>query len=145
MLSDQIIARIKATAPALNSIVSGALELAALLKAETLPQRLPAAYVIPLGIDAEPPALSANVYSQSISRGFGVVILAAAAGDATGARSRPLLDQIEAELIAGLCGWEVPGATGVLELRRSRLIGLDAGAVQQQLDFSLSDFVRITA
>ena len=142
MLSDAIIARIKATAPSLHMIVAGALDLAALIQADTLPQRLPAGFVIPLGIDAEPARLSANVYSQAIARGYGVVILAAAAGDATGARSTPLLDQIESELLAGLCGWPVPGATGVLELRRSRLLGLNAGAVQHQLDFFLTDFVR---
>lgn len=152
MLVDAIITRLAAEVPALTDRVRGALELTELVRQGALPAYSPAAFVLPTGLaptgDAES---SAGAYLQSVDELCAVVLVIRTAGDVTGAKGQPKLNELILLVLAALAGWAAEdgaeetglGGIGVLELRGGNLVQLDAGTIFYQLDFAQRSQLRI--
>lgn len=137
-----IIARISALVGALAGRIEGAAEFAAVMKSNALPQVTPAAFVLPLGLHGGQADAAAGAYTQPLERVFGVVLVMRNAGR-TGEDAIDPLDTLIEETVTALAGWGPAGAVGVFRLVRGALVSMAAGTVVYQLDFAISDQVRI--
>lgn len=141
MQIDDIIARLKSEVGALQSRISAVAELSALVKGGRLPNSTPAAYVLPLGLQAQPADIVTGLYRQGVVETYGVVIITNSANDARGAAGLPNVNALSDQIIAALAGWSADN--DVLELVRGRLISLNAGMIIYQLDFKATSQIRI--
>jgi hypothetical protein len=144
MIVDQVIARLIAQVPGLSGRVEGAAELAALVRQDSLPQEMPAAFVLPLGVNGRDPDATAGLFLQMFDEIAGVILMVESAADPTGAQSLATIDSLIDATLAALAGWEPVDAIGVLTLLRGRLVSLSAGTVIYQLDFTLQQQLRIS-
>ena len=130
-----VIARLDAEVPALRS-VAGAVDFAELVERGQRPQRLPAAFVMWLGDDAERnELLGTGDRVQALTETIGVVLVHQDRGDATGDKAREKLVPLVDAVRGALAGWAPSADHDAIDYRRGRLQGLTAGAVWQQLDF----------
>ena len=143
MLLDPIIARLTVEVPDLINRVEGAAELSELVKRGDLPQETPAAFVLPLGLRGGEGEASAGAYTQTVEETVAVILVLEAAGEATGARALPKLDELIGQVIDALCGWAPAGEIGVFRLESGNLVSLSAGSVIYQLNFSIAEQIRI--
>ena len=152
MLVDAIIARLEAEIPDLAGRARGALELSELIRQGALPAYSPAAFVVPAGLAPTGEAeSSAGAYLQTLDELVAVVLILRSAGDVTGARGQPKLNELLLAVLAALAGWAPEdgveetglGGIGVLELRGGNLVQLDAGNIFYQLDFAQRAQLRI--
>jgi hypothetical protein len=144
MLVDDVIIRLNAQVSTLAGRIQGAAELSALAKENALPPVLPAAFVLPLGLRPGEADAAVNAFVQDVDEVVGVVLLAEAPGDVTGAGALPTIDQLIKDAIVAVCGWAPGDEVGVFRLSRGALVSLTAGTVIYQLDFAIADQVRIT-
>ncbi|WPY94678.1 hypothetical protein T8T21_00705 [Limimaricola variabilis] len=142
-LIPDIIARLKTGVPALRS-VEGASSLAAILKSKALPEVTPAAHVVPLGLRGGQVSAAAGAFVQGIDEMVGVV-LTLRTYSRTGARAVPEIDELVDAVIRALAGWGPEEAIGQLRLARGNLLSMETGTILYQVDFALSDQVRIHA
>jgi hypothetical protein len=133
-----VAARLKAQVTALQNRVDDAAELAVLIQQKRLPQRVPAAFVLPIGEDAEPAGDHTGLSVQRITDVVAIVLMERKQGDASGAealaKTVPLRDQVR----DAIAGWS-PNASPYYEpmqFRRGRMVTMNEGAVFYQLDFS---------
>jgi hypothetical protein len=144
MLVADLSARIMAEVAALSDRVEGAAELTELLRRKALPQASPFAFVLPLGLRARSEGDAATgAFLQMIDELFAVVLIVRSAGDVTGAKALPKIDELVRAVIDAVCGWAPDEAVGVFRLARGQLLAVDAGSVQYQLDFALQQQARI--
>lgn len=144
-LIDSVAARISSQVTALNGNVQQAAELAALVSAKALPQRLPAAFVLPLGFDFKDGSSAAGTYTALVQDMIGVVLIAESAGDARAVKAAATIDALKDDVLAAVSGWSPASAIGVFEPLRGRLVSVDAGTVFFQIDFALTNQLRIAA
>ena len=140
---EEVIALLKAEVPALKSRVEGALQLASLLQNNALPQATPAAFVIPAGISGGASEVITGLYRQSYSQSLAVVLVLRDRDSPKGQRALDPLDELCWQVITALAGREMGDASDVLSLRRAFLASMSEGAVVFQIEFSLSDHMRI--
>lgn len=143
-LTQSIVARLKERVAALSGRVEGAAEFAELVRANRLPMVTPAANVLPLGLQGRPGQSSAGAFTQMVTEGVGVLLTLRTDGQAHD-RTDATLDGLIADILAALCGWSPGDQVGVLELARGNLVGLREGTLIYQLDFTLTDQLRIFA
>ena len=141
MISD-VIARLDTYVPDLSGRIEGAAQFAALMKSNALPQVTPAAHVLPLGLQGGQADASAGEFTQIYQEVIGVV-LTLRSNERTGAKALPPLDQLIMEVISAIAGWGPDSAIGVFRLVRGSILSMSAGTIVYQLDFSLSDQLRI--
>lgn len=141
MLTDEVIARLAAEVPAFVS-VEGAAELAAVMKGGRAPNRMPAAFVLSAGLRARPADAAAGVFRQAVSEMTGVLIVA---GDARGGAAAGRAETLCGQVVAALAGWTPEGEQiiGPMELTSAELLGLEAGVVSYQVNFSTAQQLRI--
>ena len=145
MLTDDVIARIQAQVPDFDSRVEGAGELAVLTRGGHVPNRTPAAFVIPLGLSAQPPKDATGVHHQPTAETIGVVIVVTVANDARGAKAMPKVETLRDAVISALAGWTPASSTfAPFELTRARLMSLNNGTITYQVDFKINSYLRIT-
>ncbi|WP_374653119.1 hypothetical protein [Dongia sp.] len=142
IVMENIIARLKAQVTALHGRVEDAGELARLIAAGTAPRQVPAGFVVPIGEDAEPAVDMSGTLRQRVTETIGIVLVNSVAGDASGAKSRAPLDLINDAVKTALVGWEPAPGCDLIEFRRSRLVGLQAGAVFIQTDVLTRWYLR---
>jgi hypothetical protein len=144
LLPDAIMARLAAEVPQLARVEAAA-ELAALVQGGRAPNRMPAAYVVPLGLRADPADVAAGLYRQRVVETVGVILVAGAAGDLRGGAALTPIHALRAAVIGALAGWdpEAGGGFGVLVLDRAALVSLNAGTIVYQVDFSRAEQLRI--
>lgn len=140
---DEIITQLKAEVADFENRVDTAAQLAALVRSGNLPNRTPCAYVVPLGFTTEPQKSAAGMFIQSIKPRVGVVIAVNTAGDASGAKSLPEIETLSDDVIAALAGWQPASAKDGLQIVKGQLVSLTRGLILYQLDFSITDQVRI--
>jgi hypothetical protein len=143
MLVDQIAGRLAAQIPALVGRIGRAGDLTALMDAGSLPQGGTAAFVVPLGFRAGPATSATVLHSQELTRRLAVILVVEFAGDAMGEATIPEVDQLEDQVLRAVAGWQPPGAWGPFSAERGALLGLNAGTAFHQLDFSISQLLRI--
>lgn len=144
MRVEPVIERLKLRVAALGGRVEGAAELAALVQEDILPDVTPAGYVLPLGLQGGVSDAATGLFRQSFSETIAVVLMERGAGDATGALALKPIDALIDATVLAIAGWAPNDEVGVFELRRGALLSLKAGAVMYQLDFAISDQLRIT-
>lgn len=143
-MTPEIIERLKLLVPELKGRVYGATALAALMKADAVPQNTPCAHLIPTGMQgAREPMITIGSYIQTVDHGFAVV-LSLRAHDAHGERiamdeMHPLLEKIATALV----GWTPIDSVGVMIFRRAQLVAFARGVAVYELDFSLKHDLRI--
>lgn len=144
MLTDEVIARLRDEAPAFVS-VDGAAELASVMKGGRAPNRMPAAFVFSAGLRARPADAVAGLYRQHLAEATGVLVVAAAAGDARGGTAAARAETLCGTVIDVLAGWspDVGDVIGPMELVRAELLGLEAGVVFYQVTFETARQLRI--
>lgn len=141
--TDAVIARLHGQVAELAGRVEGALELAALVDGNNMPQQTPAAFVIPLGLRGGAANAVTGMYRQSVNETVAVVLVLDAPSDPAGESARPTLQTIIGKTINALAGFAPDAAIGVFELTRGDLVQCAEGLVIYQLDFTIADQLRI--
>lgn len=139
---DAVISRLKVQVPDLANRVEGAAEFATLRQKKRLPQITPAAHVLPLGFTGGRADAAAGAFTQMIEEVIGVVISVRSA-TATGARDLPAINALIKAIVAAIAGWSVADEVGVFRVLRGQLIGIEDGTIIYQIDFAISDQLRI--
>jgi hypothetical protein len=136
--------RINAQVAALKDRIEYVAALAALVAEGAMPQREVAAFVVPLGFDDKGGDSAAGLHTQIISSGIGVILCIKAAGDPRARKALPTIDALEVAVVNTLAGW-APGddVAGVLRVTRGRLVSVTKGLVIYQIDFELTDQLRV--
>lgn len=138
-----IIDRLKARVSDLGNRVEDVGALAALTAAGGVPGATPIAHVVPGSIAGGKHLAQTGSYVQNIDRQFSV-ILTLRTQDPTGRKALPRLSDLIDEIITAIAGWDIGGLLGVVQLRRVTLIGADRGAFSYEIQFSVTDQLRIT-
>jgi hypothetical protein len=129
---------------ALDGRVDQVADLAELVRRNALPQKSPAAFCVPAGFDGGEPDAATGIYRQAWNETVGVVLYVEAPGDARASRAIDKVDELVAAIVGAVAGWAPADAIGVIAAVRGRLVSVDHGAVLYQIDFALSDQLRIT-
>lgn len=136
--------RIASAVADLSGRVEEAAELAALVRDGALPQRSPAAFVLPLGLDGREPGSVAGLFRQNVDETIAVVLVLQALGDPKAQRALTELATLIDQVVNAVCGFQPAGAIAPLQLRRGRLVSVSAGTIIYQIDFALPKQLRIT-
>lgn len=147
-LSAQVIERLQGLTVDGEAILAGrtkgALDMAALQKANGWPQVTPAAHVVPMGIDGGKFVAMGAQFDQTIARAV-AVYLTVRTHDTTGARWLDRIDDIIDAIILRLAGWTPESRTrGVMALTGVTLVQSDTGSFVYEIAFALDDELRIT-
>jgi len=143
MFNAAVIERLKAEVPEFSGRVSGAADLAALQRANALPQTTPAAHVIPSGLAAGPDSALLGYFRQDVRRLY-TVVLTWRIADPLGSRRITDVESLIEAVVQALSGWTPdPSTTSVFRMVRAQLLSFRDGAMVYGLDFALPDQVRI--
>lgn len=134
--------RLNTAVPELTGRIEGAAAFAELMRTNALPQVTPAAYVIPLGLQGGAADAAAGLFRQEVREIVGVMI-ALRSFSRTGEQALPELDRLVDAVLAAVAGYGPADATGVFTVVRGAMISMTAGTLVYQLEFSLSDQLRI--
>lgn len=137
-----IIDRLRTRVADLGGRVEDVGALAALTAAGGVPSATPVAHVIPGSIQGGKHLAQTGAYVQSVERQFSV-ILTLRTQDPTGKRAMPRLAGLIDDIILALAGWDIDASVGVVQFRRSALIGADRGAFSYEIQFTVADQLRI--
>lgn len=139
---DLVIARIVAGVPDLAGRVEAAADLAALMAANGLPQHQVAAHVLPLGLQGGAANAATGSFTQSVEEVV-AVLLTFQTASRTGSRALERLREIIQAVIAAVAGWGPDEAAGVFRLLRGGLLRFSGGTLVYQIDFAITDQLRI--
>lgn len=137
-----IIDRLKVRVTDLGNRVEDVGALAALTATGGVPSVTPIAHVVPGSIQGGRHQAQTGSYVQGIDRQFSV-ILTLRTQDPSGKRGLARLSLLIDEIILALAGWDIAGLVGVVQFRRSALIGADRGAFSYEIQFTVADQLRI--
>jgi hypothetical protein len=138
---EDVIARLRDQVTALRS-VEGAASLAALMQSNAMPQQTPAAHVITLGMHGGAAEAMAGAFIQSFDETVGVV-LTFRTDSQTGARAAGEINVVVRDVIDAVAGWAPTDAMGQFRMARANLVNMSRGTVIYQIDFAISDQLRI--
>ena len=140
-IEDQVIARLKASVPALRT-VEGAMSLAALMQTNALPQAEVGGHVITLGLQGAQADAAAGAYTQIITETIGVVITWRSYSQ-TGGRDQASVGALIRAVMDALVGWSPNDEIGSFEFRRGAPTTVTKGTIVYLLEFSITDQLRI--
>ncbi len=143
-LVQAVMDRLEAQVPELAGRIRGAKDIATLLEKGRLAQQTPAAHVLPLGLRGGRAEAMTGMFTQLFDEAVGVVLTVRSA-DAAGARVLDDIDGFLHRIIAAVAGWGPSDEVGVFVLARGQLVGTPPGAVVYQLDFTITDQLRIAS
>lgn len=145
MQVDPIIARLKSNVPALNERVNGAGDFAALLKSGSASSAPVYAHVLYAGIvGIGKPDVATGMYRQQTAEGINVM-LTIQSNDAAGRKALDEVNTLTRAILDAICGWAPGDETGVFQLVRSGLVSFERGLMRWQIDFTITDQLRITS
>ncbi|QEW21227.1 hypothetical protein LA6_003435 [Marinibacterium anthonyi] len=139
---DAVTARLESLIPELDRRVDGAAEFTRLMETKKLPSGGVRAYVLPTGIRGQRGDALAGAFTQPIVRTLAVVLLTRSV-DAAGERALTRLNAFVDEIITALAGWAPSDEVGVFELRLASIIPTETGLLGYQIEFSITDQLRI--
>lgn len=138
-----IINRLKDQVSGLGLRVSGAADLAALMKKGTVPTQTPAAFVMPMGATGREAEVQIGLYRQVIDEMFAVV-LCISSRDRTGEKALAEVEVLIGQIIRAVAGWEIaPDAFSNFEFRRWFLARFADGVAVYEIHFILPEQLRI--
>lgn len=123
--------------------IGPAADLQALIRGGQAGQPVLRAHVIPSALVGSSPRASAGSFVQSVERGV-TILFTLPAPDGTGGGKADQLEQIINDTAVAVVGWSVAGMPGVFRLVRGALLSMQAGTIAYQLDFSISDQLRVS-
>lgn len=135
--------RLAQTVPALAGRIEGAAAFADLMRQNALPQVTPAAFVIPLGLQGGGSEVMTGLYRQDVEEIVGV-LLVLRSFSRTGDKALPELDLLIDAVLQAVAGQAPAEALGVIRLLRGSLVSMEGGTIVYQIEFALSDQLRIT-
>jgi hypothetical protein len=135
--------RIDAHVPALTGHVEDIAALAALIAEGAMPQADVCAFVCPLGFDDKGGDSATGYHTQMLEDAVGVILCIKARGDVKAKKALPTIGELKDDVIDAVAGWGPDDAIDVFFVRRGRLLSADKGLVLYQIDFSLTDQLRI--
>lgn len=135
--------RLNAQVAALTGRVEEVADLAELVRKNALPQKSPAAFVLPAGFNAGAADAAAGLFRQALDQTIAVVLIVEAAGDPKAKRALAAIDDLIDAVLVALCGWAPAGAIADMRALRGRLVSVNAGTVIYQLDFAVQEQLRI--
>lgn len=142
MIVETFIAQLRANAPLFGGRIAGAAEFYAGLKNYNTSMPLPAAYVLPLGQDADS-NIAMNGLIQMVHKGIGIAVELDAQTDRRGQAPVMQFDQIEAQLFASVLNLHITDADGCPRMTRgvyfqgARYLDLDRARLFYQWEFGL--------
>jgi hypothetical protein len=139
---DALITRLEAQVPTLAGRVNGAADFADLMKRNALPKATPAAHVIPLGLAGGAADASTGAFTQMFTETIGVM-LTVRSYDRTGEKALGTIDTLIRSIVDAVAGWGPNDEIGVFQLSCGNLVNMSAGTIVYQLDFSITDQLRI--
>lgn len=138
----EVTARLAAMVPMLAGRIEGAVDFAELMRRNALPQLTPGAYVLPLGLQGGGAEVMTGLYRQEVSEIIGV-LLTYRSFSQTGGVALPELGLLIRAVIDAVAGWGPDAAIGVFRMRQGHLVNMSAGTIVYQLEFVISDQLRI--
>lgn len=140
---EDVIARLQSEIEELNHRVQGAGDLSELMASNRLPQSEIGAFVIPLGLASRGAESMAGAHVQSLNEVIGVLLTLRASGR----EGKDVLSDLRGfvlRIINAIAGW-VPNenAMGVFNFTRGQVISQRSGTFVYQLEFTISDQLRI--
>ena len=138
---EAIIQKLTAEAPELGP-VKGAVDFGALVAGGQMPQTTFSAYVLPAGLIGRTAESATGMFVQTFDEAVSI-ILAIRSFEASGTRAIDPLRTLVMSVCQTLGGWAPGDESGVLTLRTGRLVSMQAGLVVYQIDFTLTDQMRI--
>ncbi|MGB3407090.1 MAG: hypothetical protein WBA67_06310 [Jannaschia sp.] len=141
-LVSDVAARLKAEVPALGGRVEGARELSELMRSGQLPEAAVSANVLPLGLRGRRADAATGAFTQIVGRTISVLITMRTYG-ADFDRTEATVEDLIAAVCEAICGWAPDDQVGVFELLRGDLVGMRAGTLIYQIDFTINDQLRI--
>lgn len=141
---DEVRARIEAQVPALAGKMGNAGQFALLVERNQMPQHSSAGFVLPGGLQGGATSAISGLFTQGFSETVIVVLASRVANDPTGERATDELTPLVRAVIEAVCGWGPDTAPGIFTLGSGELVGTQSGTLVYQLDFQLSDQLRIT-
>lgn len=142
-LERQVSDRIGAEVAALSGHVEDIAALAVLIAEGALPQADVCAFVCPLGFDDRGGESATGYHTQILEDSIAVILCVKARGDVKARKALPTIGDLKDAVIAAVAGWGPADAAGVFFVRRGRLVSAEGGLVLFQIDFSLTDQLRI--
>ena len=149
MLADQVKTRLEENVTVLAGRVQHALDLSELIAREALPNGRYAAFVVPAGMRPQGNGESAaGAFTQSLDEVITIVLVINSAGDVTGAKAAPRVDELLWDVIPLIAGWapaDIDSAVYIGDFRflRSQVLSLTKGAVICQVEFAIALQLRI--
>jgi hypothetical protein len=141
---DDVRARIEARVPALAGKMGNAGQFSQLVERNQMPQHTSAGFVLPGGLQGGSVNAISGLFVQGFAETVIVVLASRVANDPTGERATDELTPLVRNVIEAVCGWGPADAPGIFTLGSGELVGTEAGTLVYQLNFLLSDQLRIT-
>lgn len=140
---DAIRERIEALVPVLAGRIENAAQFATLVERNQLPQVTPAAFVLPGGLRGGAADMATGIFRQNFDEMVSVVLADRVAADPKGGKALDGITPMVRDVVDAICGWGPDDAIGIFTLGSGELVGSTAGVLVFQLDFNLSDQLRI--
>lgn len=141
---DAVTTRLTAQVPELSGRIDGAAEFTALMSRGGFPTATPTAYLLPLGLLGGTPSAMSGAFIQDYAETLGVVLLFSS-NDRTGEAALKRLRTIIFEVVEALVGWAPADELGVFRFTRGGMVSVKPGHIAYQLDFSITDQLRIAS
>lgn len=138
-----IVTRLEASIPALQGRIRQAAEFQALMESNSLKGANSGLYVLPTGLRGGQAEAVTGAFVQSIEEMVAVVVFLPS-HDKAGAAKLGLIQDLTRQVITAIAGWEPENTIGPFRLLRGAMLNVGAGALVYQIDFALTDQLRIT-
>lgn len=142
---DDVQARLELKVPELAGNLQGAGQFAQLIERQQLPQWRKGGFILPGRLVGSGAQAMTGMFIQGFDETVSIVLVARVQGDPTGARAVDELTPLVRAVATAICGWGPDEAPGVFVLVAGELVGSQGGALIYQLDFALTDQLRISA
>jgi hypothetical protein len=131
------IAQLRLSAPIFGGRVAGSAEFYAGLKNYNTSLALPAAFVLPLGQDAEPNTILGGGFQQIVHKSIGVAVELDAQTDRRGQSPTMLFEEIETQIFGAVLNLFIPGCrmSKGIWFQGARYLDLDRARLWYQWEF----------
>ena len=133
--------RLEAEATLLRD-VNGAGAFSALVKANVKPTTTPVAYLVPVALRGGSNEDSAGAFIQNTEETLSVIIMLRS-NDRVGDKGVEPIIAVRDQVISVLAGWTPSGQVGSFALRGAKMTSVVAGLLVYQVEFSITDQLRI--
>lgn len=140
---DAVTDRLNAQVADLNGKAEPVAHLADLMASGRLPANA-SAIVVPLGFKGGKPSDATGLFTQPLNEVIGVLLIASAHGQ-PGQKALRRISPLIREVVSTLAGWGPEDVSGVFQVERGKLLSLHQGRLVFQIDFSITDQLRISA